>query len=151
MLSNVSFGNIVKVNAPISTSKNIISMSKTNTTIGSKLSEVLYGDNPEKKSYVFSFPDKRDEYYIFTGDEAKKYIDSYRLAWARVEYAQEKHDKTRKTQKNNEMADIAVKSAWDTHRNYIKQLIQLSSHKIAELTPIYSSDNEQIKSIDIVV
>ena len=135
MLSSISFGKIVKVNAPVKTAQKIILMSHRHTEAGRKLNAIL-NENKPGKAHAYSFPDKEEESYIFTGVEGQKYWKSHCEAWDKIEHSHHYYKGDRET--------ANAQTAWSQHSKNVAGIIKSYNGKMLELDEKCLEDKNQI-------
>ena len=116
-VNQVSFGKIVKVNAPFDVAKQIEEIANGRKAKSTKLdSDVknLFNDTEKGEAHTFRY-DKRVS-FIFSGEEGTKYWNSHNDALNNI------RDIKAKTRDRFKARDKAQK-AWAAHRSYVYKLI----------------------------
>ena len=142
-MQNISFGRVLKVNAPSYVADKIIDMAQRKELPADKPTNVLLGNCKDAHSY--SFYDNKDESYIFTGKDGKRFWQSHCKAWDRMDYAHEYY------KGDEDFVRPAVEEAWEDHEKNVEEIID-TADKILELNVEYIEDCNQvnIKSLNIM-
>lgn len=142
-ISPVSFGKIVKVNAPQHIAEKIAIMA--NGDGKSKIDKdvkKIFDDIDEGRACVYS-PDNENETYIFSGKEGDAFKMSYKSAELVSDYAADYYG-------DDDFTSAAINEAWSRHRDNVWELLGLCSEKSA-LKVDYDNETGKIKSVDLIV
>lgn len=141
-MSNISFGNIVKVNAPAEIAGKIILMTKSHSRPNAELKNFIYGDE-ESKAFAFSFPENSEESYIFTGEEGKVYWKSHCELWDKLDYKYSRY-------KEDKVKDANTETPFEKHINNIRNLIASYPNEIKELNVEAFESKKPNNSVDFL-
>ena len=142
-ISPVSFGKIVKVNAPQHIAEKIAIMA--NGDGKSKIDKdvkKIFDDIDEGRACVYS-PDNENETYIFSGKEGDAFKMSYKRAELVSDYAADYYG-------DDDFTSAAINEAWSRHRDNVWELLGLCSEK-SVLKVDYDNETGKIKSVDLIV
>ena len=140
-VNNVSFGKIIKVNAPVYVARQIIKDAKTlNNKNTNWKTKKFFRDVTHKPSYVYSFTNAKENSYIFTGKDAQKCRESYDIAYDTMTYVHYNYAQ-------EDLADLDTKLAWDAHEKRIKKLVD-SNKRIKSIDVKYNKDTRQVSEIN---
>ncbi len=140
-ISPISFGKIIKVNAPYEIAKQIEDIANGNLSKRSDLNKSvnnLFDDILKGKAHTFNM-DRRTS-YIFSGEAGNKYLEAYSAVYGKfIDDYKNKSDKD-EYQKCKENANA-------THRESVMNLINYYGVSFT-LDPIYK--NNRLKSLNIL-
>lgn len=142
-MQKISFGNVIKVNAPLATAKKVAdTANSTSRSKASKQIKDLMGDLKQGKACAFSFNEYDDYSYVFSGKEAKKYEESHANYWYAMDWAYSYYH-------GGDFAEIDTEIAWENHTRNMENMIS-EKEPITEINVTLNSNGDKIKSIDVI-
>ena len=145
-MQKISFGNVIKVNTPLSTAKQIASIANSKTKPQNKTEQQIksiINDTQEGEAVVFSFSKNGEDTYIFSGKDARKFKEDKNCIYDEM-------DRIHKYYGNDDdLIDIEVKGLGEEFLSNIKKII-LSKGKIPEISAQINPNTDTISSIDII-
>ena len=137
-MQNISFGRVLKINAPGYIADGIIEKAqrKEISPLNKKAGRLL---GSCRGAHAYSFGE--NESYIFTGKDGQKFWQSHCKAWDKMDYAHEYYHG------DVDYINPMVEEAWENHENTVKEIIN-SADKVHELDVQYG-DNTGYKQVNI--
>lgn len=140
-VNNVSFGKVIKVNAPVYIARQIIENADTlNNKKADRKTKKFFRDITHKPTYLYSFSNAKNKSYIFTGKDAQKCRYSHGIAYDVMCFVQEYAEQY-------DFADRDTKIAWDEHEKRINKLVD-SHKKIDSIDVDYNRDTRHVSGIN---
>ena len=143
-MQNISFGGVLKVNAPYYVANKVIKMAqrKEEQPVDKKLAKLLDGCK-----YAHPYSLNENESYIFTGKDGKRYWKSYCAAWDEMQFAIEYYNG------DQDKANAHIENAWNRHKKEVAEIINAAG-SVQKLDVCYDEDrlcdDANIKSINFL-
>ena len=141
MSSNISFGNIYRLNVPVSTADKIVCKLQADENfkeaVGNKLGI------GERGMYPFNtFPAGEDKSYFFTGKESERFFKSWGMALDERDFA-------RNYCKSDDALQRAQARAMERHTHRAQDIVEYFREKISDIN-VKCGKNGEIMSIDLI-
>lgn len=132
----ISFGNIVKINAPLDTVDTFIT-----SEAGKKNEQLkaLLGTTANLETHPF------DEYstHVFSGKHAEECSDSFIQAMHDTDAAHRYYGAS-------DIVDAATNEVWGWHNDRVQKIID-DAQPIPEIDIVYNDDGETVKHLDVII
>lgn len=142
VIPKISFGNIIKVNAPLKSAEQIVLYSKAKTPSGTLLKKIL--NEGKQKPYAFELPSDEKVSYIVTGKDAAAYWASYCSAWGGADCCAYSHHGG-----DDDYIAALANDICDIHQTKVSQMVENSA--VSELDVQYDDETGEMKSVNIIV
>ncbi len=146
-MQKISFGNVTKVNAPLSTAKQIAAIANAKIKPQNEAEQqikAIINDTGNGKAIAFSFDDNEGDTYIFSGKDAEAFRKNRN-------YVYEEMDRIHEYYGNDDgLIDIEIESLGEEFLSNIKNIISRKS-KIPEISAQTDHNTDEISIVDIIV
>ena len=145
-MQKISFGNVIKVNAPLSTAKQIANIANSKTEPQNKAEQqikAIINDTQEGEAIAYSFSEEGEDAYIFSGKDAEEFSKNRNFVYEEMDRIHEYYGN------DDDLIDIEVGRVGEEFLSNIKEIIS-SKSEIPEISAQTYPNTDTISSIDII-
>ncbi len=145
-MQKISFGNVIKVNAPLATAKKVADTANSKTEPQNKAEQqikAIINDTQEGEAIAYSFSENGEDAYIFSGKDAEEFSKNRNFIYEEMDRIHEYYGN------DDDLIDIEVERVGEEFLSNIKEIIS-SKSEIPEISAQTNPNTDTISSIDII-